>query len=387
MLGMAIQNHPATIQKGYIKELGKENEKLLYASLYPQVNATEQSTFQSEVTKIELPGFPSLKKDNYNVGLDFRYPITQFGEFNSQKAIEQAKTNLGIDQLDTELQRTKEQVTNVFGNIILQKENKEVLLLRRSDLDAQRKKIAVGVANGTVLRSNQLVFESEILITDQKIEDTDSTISGLAQQLSVLTGVKVNANDNFQLPTDAISDKTIARPETKVFQDQKSLLDLQANLLKKENQPKVFLFGQGFYGRPGYNFIDTDFRTYGIAGIGMSFNLNNLVTQPKRLKILNINKQIVSQQEEAFNRTMQTSIDPKKTEISKYESIISKDEQILNNRKEIIRAANSQLENGVITSTEYLTELNAENTAQLNLTLHKVQQALAIAQYNTLLGF
>lgn len=84
---------------------------------------------------------------------------------------------------------------------------------------------------------------------------------------------------------------------------------------------------------------------------------------------------------------LQASLDPKKAEISKYENIISKDEQILNNRKEIIRAANSQLENGVITSTDYLTELNAENNAQLNLTLHKVQLALAIAEYNTILGY
>jgi hypothetical protein len=51
-----------------------------------------------------------------------------------------------------------------------------------------------------------------------------------------------------------------------------------------------------------------------------------------------------------------------------------------------MEAAASQLENGAITSTEYLTELNAENTAELNLVLHKVQQAIAKAQYNILTG-
>jgi len=387
MLNLAVQNNPATKQKDYVRDMGRENEKLLYAGLYPEINATEQSTFQNEVTAIDLPGVPSLKKDNYNVGLDVRYPITPFGEFRAQKEIEQVKTSMGIDQLDTELQRIRELVTNLYGNILLQKENREMLLLRRSDLDTQRKKIAVGVANGTILKSNQLVFESEILITDQKIEDTDAAILGLAQTLSILTGVKVDANDNFHLPDDMVSDKAVSRTEIKVFKDQTNLLDLQANLLKKENQPKIFLFGQGFYGRPGYNFLDVSFRPYGMAGIGMSLNLNNLLTQPRRLKMIDINKQVISQQEEAFNMNLQASLDPKKTEISKYENIISKDEQILSNRKEIIRTANSQLENGVITSTEYLTELNAENTAQLNLTLHKVQLALSIAQYNTLLGF
>jgi outer membrane protein TolC len=387
IVNIAVQNHPATKQKDYVRALGQENEKLLYAGLYPEMTATEQSTFQNEVTAIDFPGITSPKKDNYNVGLDLRYSITPFGEFHTQKALEQAKTNIGIDQLDIELQHTREQAAILYGNILLQKENREVLSLRRSDLEAQGKKIAVGVANGTVLKSNLLVFESEILVTDQKIEDTNATLIGLVQQLSILTGIKIDATDNFQFPDDVVSNKAPMRPEIKVFNDQKALLDLQANLLKKENQPKIFLFGQGFYGRPGYNFLDVSMRPYGMAGIGMSFNINNVLTQPRRLKLININKQVISQQEEAFNRTIQASLDPKRTEISKYESIISKDEQILNNRKEIIRAANSQLENGVITSTEYLTELNAENTAQLNLSMHKLQLALAIAQYNTVLGF
>jgi outer membrane protein TolC len=386
MLDMAVQHHPATSQKDYVKELGQENEKLLHDQLYPGITLTEQSTFQNEVTAIDIPGFTSPKKDNYNVGVDVRLPLTQFGEYHAQQAIEQAKTTLGIDQLDAELQRTKELVTNLYGNILLQKENKDVLLIRRSDLEAQRKKIAVGVTNGTVLKSNQLVFESEILITDQKVEDADATLLGLAQQLSVLTGIQVSPGDTFRMPEDAVSNKTITRPETKVFNDQRTLLDLQAGLLKKENQPKVFIFGQGFFGRPGYNFLDVSLRPYGMVGVGMTFNINNLLTQPRRLKLIDINKQIISRQEETFNGGLQSVLDPKKTEISKYESIISKDEQILSNRKEIIRAANSQLENGVITSTEYLTELNAENNAQLNLTLHKVQLALAVAQYNTLLG-
>jgi len=231
------------------------------------------------------------------------------------------------------------------------------------------------------------VFESELLITDQKIADIDAALLGLTQQLSILTGTRINPADNFQLPDDNVSNQVVTRPETKAFKAQADLLDLEGEMLKTENHPKVFLYGQGFYGRPGYNFLDNSFRTYGTVGLGMSLNINNLLTQSSHLKTINLNKQILSQKEETFNMNLQASLDPKKAEISKYENIISKDEQILNNRKEIIRAANSQLENGVITSTDYLTELNAENNAQLNLTLHKVQLALAIAEYNTILGY
>jgi uncharacterized protein (DUF3084 family) len=96
---------------------------------------------------------------------------------------------------------------------------------------------------------------------------------------------------------------------------------------------------------------------------------------------------MVNNQEANFSQNLQAALSEKTAEIEKYAGIISKDAQILANRKEILRAAASQLSNGIITSTEYLQELNAQNVAQLNLTLHQVQLALAEAQYSSLLGY
>lgn len=386
IITLATDNNPSSKQKDVVKQTGAINEKLLSAALMPELNLLEQNTYQSEVTSLDLPGVPKLPKDNYNLGLDFRYPLTQFGTNRTQKEIEAANTSLGLSKLDIDLQHLRERVVNAYGNLLLQKENKDVLLIRKADLEAQRKKVAVGVASGAVLKSNQLVFESEILTTDQRIEDTNASIIGLTQELSILTAVKIDTADNFQLPADGISDKQPLRPEMQAFKMQADILELQKTLIKQENKPRIYISGQGVYGRPGYNFLDTSLRPYGTIALGISFNIKDALTQSKHLKLLDLNKEVLQQQQNTFNMNLQASLDPKKTEISKYENIISRDEQIVNNRKEIIRAANSQLENGVITSTEYLTELNAENNAQLNLTLHKVQLALAVAQYNTLLG-
>jgi hypothetical protein len=103
--------------------------------------------------------------------------------------------------------------------------------------------------------------------------------------------------------------------------------------------------------------------------------------------VIGLNKDIVNHQEETFRLNLETSLVQQRAEIDKYQSIIVKDAQILNARQEILRAAASQLENGVITSTEYMIELNQENTAELNLALHQVQFSMVKAQYNTLLGY
>jgi outer membrane protein TolC len=388
LIQKAEQNYPATKQKDYVKDLGKENDKILDIGLYPQVNVAGQATYQSEVTKFEIPGsaFPTIPKDNYNMGVDLRFPLTEFGIVKTKKQIEQARTNLNVSQLDVELQRIRERVTNTFGNILLQQENRKILLIRIADLEAQQKKVAVGVANGAVLKSNQLVFESEILTAEQKISDIDALVQSLTQELSILTASAINSDFIFQLPVTDTLQRAINRPELQVFKSQEDVLNLQKDVLNKENKPKLFLFGQGLYGRPGYNFLNTDLRFYGLAGAGISWNFNNAIIQKNREKTIDINKQIVGKQQETFNLNLQIALVQKETEIKKYQTIISKDNEIVIKRKEIMKSVSSQLENGTITSTEYLTELNAENSAQLNLSLHKVQQAIAKAQFNILTG-
>ncbi len=387
LLEKAVVNYPATKQKEFVRSLGKENERTIKFNEYPQVTVTGQATYQSEVTKFEFPGIVSPKPDNYNIGLDLRFPLTEFDVMKSKKEMENERTELGIRQLDVDLQKLKERVTTIYGNILLQKENKKILLIRQSELETQKKKVASAVANGAVLKTNRLVLESEILSTEQKVADIDATVLGLTQELSLLTAITISANDEFVLPATDTIQNDIRRPELKVFQSQISLLNMQNNLLKKENRAKLYLFGQGFYGRPGYNFLNQSFRPYGIAGIGLNWNINNAATQKTKAKTISINKQIVEQQQTTFQLNLQTALVQKQTEINKYEFIISKDREIVNKRKEILQVASSQLENGAITSTEYVTELNAENTAELNLLFHQVQRAIARVQYNSLAGY
>lgn len=387
LLDKAVANYPATRQKEFVRSLGKVNEKSIQQNEYPSLSVTGQATYQSEVTKFDFPGIEGPKPDNYNIGLDLRYPLTEFDILKSKKEMEQQKTELGLHQIDADLQRIRERVTTLYGNILLQKENKKILLVRISELQTQKKKIESAVANGAVLKTNQLVLESEILSTEQKIADIDATVDGLVQELSLLTGLTVSSNNEFALPSAEIVGDKVARPELQVFQSQITLLGMQDKLLKKENRAKLYVFGQGFYGRPGYNFLNNNFRMYGIAGVGINWNINNFATQKTKEKAIEINKQIVQQQQSAFELNLQAALAQKQTEINKYQTIISKDNEIVGKRKEILKVASSQLENGAITSTEYITELNAENAAELNLLLHQVQRALAKVQYNTLAGY
>jgi outer membrane protein TolC len=386
----AASNYPSIKQKQLLKEVSRQNQQLLDASLFPQFDITGKASYQSEVTSFDMPGLPKgigQKPDNYNLGLEMRFPLTQFGTVASRKQLDDAQTDLSITQVEVELQRVREHVTNLVGNAVLQNENLVILALRLNDLDSQRRKVAVGVANGAVLKSNQLILESELLATQQRVDDTKAIIKGLTDELSILTGLALDSTTQFRLSDSQLPNQQVNRPELKAFEAQRNVLDLQSALTRKETRPNVYVFGQSFYGRPGYNFLNNNFRVYATGGVGLSWNLNSLFNLSKQQKVLALNREIVSSQEATFSQNLQAALAEKSADIEKYQSIIQKDAQIVSNRAQILRASASQLANGVITSTEYLQELNAQNTAQLNLTVHKVQLSLAKAQYNTLLGY
>jgi len=66
--------------------------------------------------------------------------------------------------------------------------------------------------------------------------------------------------------------------------------------------------------------------------------------------------------------------------------LIEKDNEIIALKTKIAKNASYQLDNGIITATEYTTELNSEWQAKLNLELHKIQLVLSKINYLNNLG-
>ncbi|MGZ4158085.1 MAG: TolC family protein, partial [Bacteroidia bacterium] len=73
-------------------------------------------------------------------------------------------------------------------------------------------------------------------------------------------------------------------------------------------------------------------------------------------------------------------------QINSLKDMIEKDKQIVEKRKSIKETASAQLANGSITTTDYLTQLNAEMQAELNQKVHEIKLMNAITNYNSTKG-
>jgi len=67
-------------------------------------------------------------------------------------------------------------------------------------------------------------------------------------------------------------------------------------------------------------------------------------------------------------------------------ALIETDSDLITLRKRITVSAESKYENGTITATEYLNELNSEKQALINLEVHRINLSMARIEYLNISG-
>jgi outer membrane protein TolC len=205
--------------------------------------------------------------------------------------------------------------------------------------------------------------------------------------LSQLIGQEIASSTSLANPkVTTASNSDLARPELELFQLQKQQIDFSDKLVSKQNMPKLMGFGTGGYGNPGLNMLDNSFQPYYIVGLKLSWNVFDWNATKNKRKALQVNKSIIDNQQEVFKFNTNIELNQHQSEIDKIVAFITSDKTIIDLRKTILKTADSQLKNGVITSSAYITELTNLFEAENNLKTHEIQLLLAKANHKTTQG-
>jgi outer membrane protein TolC len=187
-------------------------------------------------------------------------------------------------------------------------------------------------------------------------------------------------------PLSPILTDSISRPELLSYDYQKKTADLQYKLLKAQLRPKLGFFVQGGYGRPGLNFLDNNFAWYYIGGLKLSWNLGSLYTLKNQRQILDNDKKTLDIEKETFVFNTTLTQKQQNADIAKYLELIKTDDAIIRMRESVKKAASAQLENGVLSAHDYITEVNAEDQARQNKILHEMQLLQTQYSYQNTVG-
>ena len=150
--------------------------------------------------------------------------------------------------------------------------------------------------------------------------------------------------------------------------------------------PRFAAFGELGYGRPGLNMLSNSFDAFYMLGAKVSWTLWDWNETSNQKKILDLQKQVLESEKETFNQGIKIILENNIADISKYESLINSDNDIISLREKVVKISESQLENGTITATEYLTDLNNLLQSKVNLQSHKIQLIKTKVEYLTLKG-
>lgn len=387
----AKQNYPLVKQKDLIRQTKEISIENIGKGYLPQLTLSGQATYQSDVTSVKIP-VPGISitppsKDQYKVVADVNQLIWDGGFIKEQKNIQQLNADVEDQKIEVELYKLTERINQIYLSILFIEEQLKQTGLIKKDLETGLKKTEAQVQNGVAFKSNLNLLKAEILKIEQRVIELKATRKGLTDVLSLFTGEQYSEATVFEKPSaNFASGETIQRPELTLFQKQQNLLNGQNNIIKARNLPKTSLFFQGGYGRPGLNMLENNFKTFYITGVRFNWAFGGLYTAKKEKQLIDINKKIISVQQDVFVLNTNSQLKQQLSEMDKISQLIAKDLEIIELRVKVKEAANAQLENGVITANDYLREVNAEDQARQTLIVHQIQLLQAQINYQTTKG-
>jgi outer membrane protein TolC len=133
--------------------------------------------------------------------------------------------------------------------------------------------------------------------------------------------------------------------------------------------------------------FENDFSPYYAVGLRLSWKLWDWSANRRQRQALSIQRDIIDARQATFSKNIRLALEQQVREVERLEELIARDGEIIALRRRIVKQSESQLENGVITATEYLLERNAAHRAELTREQHKIQLAQAHAQILTTIGY
>lgn len=380
----AIANYPAIAQYDIIERTKEFNITNANKAFLPQGTLSAQATWQSDVTSIniDMPGLniPSIDNDQYRIAAELNQLIWDGGKITAQKKSIEVNAELEKTKLDSEVYKLRERVNNLFFGILLMKEQLTQHSILDKELQRNYNNIKTYIQNGVANDGDLNVVKVEQLKANQQRIHLESTLQSYIQMLSVLTGEQLDTNTSFVKPKVETIHFTsiINRPELQMFEANEQAVETQRLLLNSKNMPTLGVFAQGGYGKPGLNMFNNQFSPYFLGGIRLSWNFGNLYTLKNDKRKIDLQKKAVDNQRETFLYNLNIQIPQQQLEIEKFRKTMQDDNEIINLQTSIRKATEVKVENGTMTVSDLMKDLNIEEAVKQAKMLHEIQFLMSV---------
>ena len=386
-------------EKNAYSEIWKLKDKNLSGSWLPAIDANGTILYNSSVVDLSdmlgslpIPGIADMIKplphDQYKLTVDLNQMIYNGGAIKSARSLEKVDLSINEKQTETDLYKLRDQINGFFFNLLLLDRQKDLLSNYQELLNKRIVSLQSALSSGVILKTDVDVMTSERIKLEQQITENKIRKESLIKLLAGLTGTEIDPATELVLPLmEGEPTAEISRPELQLFDLRKEQITASLRMIESKRLPKAFGFATLGYGNPpGNNFFKDEFAPYYVVGAAIKWNIFDWNKAKNEKQILSLQKNIIETRENDLTDNLNRLLEAKKAEILTLQSLIKSDEELILIRKRISASAGSQYENGTITATDYLNELNSEQQALINFEIHKINLAMAKVEYYNISG-
>lgn len=386
----AERNYPLIRQYGLIEKTTELTVANIRKGWLPQVSASAQATYQSDVVAFPEQmqavyqqmglNMKGLTKDQYRVGIDVSQTIYDGGAISSQKAVARGQGKVQAAQNEVNIYNVRKRVNEMYFSLLMLDEQ----ILLNHDLqelfNGNEQKLASMVRRGTAAESDLQNVKAERLNVVQQATSLESQKRMLQRMLSTFCGIEVKEVAKPALQASTLTSpqrEAVARPEMRLFDAQLNLVNAQEKALNSAMMPKLGLFAQGFYGYPGLNMFEDmmrrDWSLNGIIGARLTWNIGALYTRKNDKAKLQLQRDMTESNREVFLFNNNLEQIQQNEDIARFQKLMADDEEIITLRSAVRKAAESKLSHGIIDVNDLVREINAENAARVQQSMHEIE--------------
>ena len=392
----AYANNALAGEESLYSGIWELKDKNLSKSWLPTLDANGSFLYNSAVIDIAsaLGSTPfagaikPLPHEQYKITMDINQVIYDGGVVKNSKSFEKADLIINQKQTETDLYKLRGQINTYYFNLLLLNRQKELLNSYLELIDKRILSLQSALNNGIIIKSDIDVMTSEKIRISQQLNENEIQQDALLKILAGLTGSEIEASAELVLPViSGELNKDLSRPELEMFDLRRDQLSAGIKVMESKRMPKAFGFATLGYGNPpGNNFFKDEFAPYYILGAGVKWNIFDWNKTKNERRVIGLQQEILEKRKSDLSDNLSRLLDAKNAEIEKTKSLLRSDTLLISIRKRITASAESQYENGTITATELLNEMNSERQAMINYEIHKISLVMAQVEYLNISG-
>lgn len=382
----AERNYPLIRQYGLIERTTDITVANIQKGWLPQVSASAQATYQSDVTAFpdEIGkmyqqmgvAMKGLEKDQYRLGIDVQQTVYDGGNIRSQKEIARRQGEVEAAQNDVNIYNVRRRVNEMYFALLLVDEQIKLNSDLQQLLVSNEKKQESMVREGTAAESDRQNVKAERLKNAQQMTNLQSQRMALVRMLSTFCGIDMK---EAVRPEADVLDPNGGnnRPELKAIDAQLRLADSREKALDAALRPRFEIFAQVFYGYPGYNMfedmMERKFSLNATIGARLTWNIGSLYTRKNDKAKINLQRETAYLNRDRFLFDNNLEQIQQNEKIERFRKLLADDDEIIALRSSIRKAAESRLEHGIIDVNDLLSEINNENAARVQQSIHGIE--------------